>query len=687
MASPRRRSLLPLLLCAVRGGEEPGNLSRSPVTDRAFGGDPRCWARHAVAEVLSAHFPWLQETPWLLRDVCCGEGREGICWRGSYTFERCCAERRSAESHAKSCWSSPAVHRLCCGSAGNHALCGLGAAGAGREETLFRECCALPTPPEFAPATFPAGCHARMWREESFIYTVMKAKEVPALRVADLGWLAEHFYATGDALPSLLVLVEALVRRRGDALEMCAPAALLAHLLDLERSMYSTGLQVVRAKLKQLKLMWHQIASPGLTEEGNLSAPLPSAVTHGGEQTLLQAVRTGFRRLDAQVAEIDQAVRSRKRTGFEAQILLPVCWPGELSHFQVLLREVFHPGLLQKTGTLYLYDVCYALFPAGSSVYDLRNVEEVEIMGSEGHVSFSTSPPHLWPKDPLPEAVVEMARRFRRTVLVPFHEEVPMGMVSVVMRHLAVHYERLPDLLFCIHPDMYEHVQLDALDTVLRSVALQQYPPNVHFLPMGHRHTGPVDDSGRVGTEVRSYCAERKGTSDGRWSSFRGGSHLKRISKRAPTGAYCQWLELAWELLFEKPMRLPQDDFGGYDFGQSVVTREAVQQRPKAFWQRAWRALCSRSNFQLLPGTSFVSTAVEFVGTVGAFFPTDWSGYHKAMECVFEHMWTVLFNPKAKSWLWPTRLRDPSLPLAFKFNVMHNPSVLRQYRWTPHKPL
>merc|ERR1712150_203739 len=131
----------------------------------------------------------------------------------------------------------------------------------------------------------------------------------------------------------------------------------------------------------------------------------------------------------------------------------------------------------------------------------------------------------------------------------------------------------------------------------------------VSFLNLGQRHNGPVDMAGRVNSEVQSYCAKRHnqhgrtttGDIQASWSVFRGASTLMRISNRTPSGAYCQWLELAWELLFGTPLRLPEDDYGGYDYGQFVVTREAVQRRPQAFWARAWRALCSQNNYLLLP--------------------------------------------------------------------------------------
>ena len=84
-------------------------------------------------------------------------------------------------------------------------------------------------------------------------------------------------------------------------------------------------------------------------------------------------------------------------------------------------------------------------------------------------------------------------------------------------------------------------------------------------------------------------------------------------------------LERSWELLFERPISLPEDDYEDYDFGQFAVTREAMQRRPVGFWQRAWRALCSRGNYQHLPGTRYLSPIVDFADSKTM---SDWRGYH-----------------------------------------------------------
>ncbi|OLP97875.1 hypothetical protein AK812_SmicGene19723 [Symbiodinium microadriaticum] len=222
-------------------------------------------------------------------------------------------------------------------------------------------------------------------------------------------------------------------------------------------------------------------------------------------------------------------------------------------------------------------------------------------------------------------------------------EELPTGEVAPNLHHVSRHYDDLPDFMMILHPDGYEHVEIFALVSVLNSLAL---------IP-------------RFAQESALFFEENLGGKD---------SFLERYTTRDPTGPYCQWVELAWELLF---------DYGGYDFAQYIASRKAARSRPKSFWQNAWRSLCSASNYQLLLGTKFISWR-ELTSSEGA---RGDDSFHKGLTTAFEHLYHVIFNPGAKTWLWPTRLRDPSLPLGLKFAMGGNPTLLRHYRWTPHQPL
>jgi len=364
-------------------------------------------------------------------------------------------------------------------------------------------------------------------------------------------------------------------------------------------------------------------------------------------------------------------------------VVMAVCWPTDRRNLLNLLSHGFLSGGLQQGGILYLYDICYAFFPAGSQVYDLENRLEFEIHGPRSDEALALTLP--WP-------VLELARRFARAVLVPFHEEVACAEVTVNIHHIAQNYDHLADVILFVHTDFFEHIDGIAIGKVLASAARGLWPSNMTFLYLGHRHNGPVDPSGRVSSELTSYCEPRHAISASepiprRWSAYRGGSSLRRYTwHRQPAGNWCQWIELAWELMFGRPLRLPRDDYGGYDFGQFVATRQAARRRPKSFWASAWRALNRRSNYQLLLGTRYVSHKVEFYTSPKS--PENFFTFHRGLGSVFEHLWHVLFFPDAKSWLWPTRLRDPTVPLTFKFDLHErNSGIIRHYRWEQSEPL
>lgn len=272
--------------------------------------------------------------------------------------------------------------------------------------------------------------------------------------------------------------------------------------------------------------------------------------------------------------------------------------------------------------------------------------------------------------------------------MVPFFEEMATGEVAPNLHHVARHYDDLPDFMMILHPDAYEHIPILSFVALLNSLALRLFP-DVGFLHLGRRFNGPVDASGRVGSEIQSYCRMRapsKGSA-ARRSVFRGDSFLERYTMRTPSGRYCQWVEVAWELLFDRPPKLPEDDYGGYDFAQYIASRRAAESRPKAFWQNAWRSLCSASNYQLLLGTKFISWK-EITSTEGK---RRLYKFHKGLTTAFEHLYHVIFNPRAKTWRWPTRPRNPSLPLGLKLTKgglgVGNLGQLREYRWAPHQPL
>eukprot|EP00928_Gymnodinium_smaydae_P087845 TRINITY_DN72037_c0_g1_i1.p1 TRINITY_DN72037_c0_g1~~TRINITY_DN72037_c0_g1_i1.p1 ORF type:complete len:614 (+),score=31.26 TRINITY_DN72037_c0_g1_i1:30-1871(+) len=584
-----------------------------------------------------------------------------------------------ASTGVSECWTNAAVEEACCSR--QHDLCG------SVDQRTFISCCKR-SQARSADVKRPHDCWTNLASDSDLLKNI-SADEV-TLRPVDLSGFAQYFYSSGDALPALYMISSVLIRTGPPALDMCPSATVMAHLLELERSLHETPIPAMKARVRALRQVWYALL-PKLFH-GNMTHSHASALAED-----VRVIASGFARLEDQLSELGALARARRKAGFEVQVVLPVCWPREAWNLNFLKDRVFVDAGLANVGTLFIYDVCYGFFPPGGAAYDLRNELECEVTSSSktvcafGGVSGKDSSLLPWPT-----LILELAHRFNKVVVVPFHEEIPMGVVSVIMRHVSVHYNRLPDVLLFLHPDTFEHVHMDALRTVFSTLSLRQWPAKMPYLSLGHRHNGPVHSSGRVASEVLSYCrpkikrSAKLDLSREPWSVYSGAQHLVRVPGRYPGGFYCQWLELAWELLFDKPISLPEDDYGGYDFGQTAVTREAILRRPKHFWEQAWRALCTRSNYELLPGVKFVSYRVELNHNQVLLDSASksWTGYHKAMECVFEHLWHVIFNPEKKTWLLPTRLRDPSVPLSFKFGLAAlNPSMLKQYRWSAHDPL
>ncbi|CAE7432898.1 unnamed protein product [Symbiodinium sp. KB8] len=372
--------------------------------------------------------------------------------------------------------------------------------------------------------------------------------------------------------------------------------------------------ELTLSALASVKEFWRSLQGYfNLAPTSNSSLPELRAGASNWLNVTSSSIRESILRIDSQARELASLATRRKRHGFNVNLVMPVCGDHDMEHLDTMERSVLQETRpLNDVVDLYIYDVCFRF--CESAAYGLEN--DVE--------------------------------------------ELPTGEVAPNLHHVSRHYDDLPDFMMILHPDGYEHVEIFALVSVLNSLALRLYP-DVGFLHLGRRFNGIP----RFAQESALFFEENLGGKD---------SFLERYTTRDPTGPYCQWVELAWELLF---------DYGGYDFAQYIASRKAARSRPKSFWQNAWRSLCSASNYQLLLGTKFISWR-ELTSSEGA---RGDDSFHKGLTTAFEHLYHVIFNPGAKTWLWPTRLRDPSLPLGLKFAMGGNPTLLRHYRWTPHQPL
>lgn len=450
------------------------------------------------------------------------------------------------------------------------------------------------------PEPLLTGCHQRLYYEDSFLQLHGHCLGVPRLRPDQLGSLVAYYHRTGDALPGMLEIQAGLNNRKVNGLELCPPSMMLAQLLQIERDSIFTPPKLTLSALASLKDFWRSLEGyVKVAPAKNRSLPEPLAAARGSNwlNVTSSSIQESFLRIDSQARELASLATRRKRQGFTVNLVLPVCGDHDMTYLDTMERLVLQETRpLKGVIDLYIYDVCFRFFE--SAAYGMENDVEVELDLRTG----SEVPGSAFALRVLPESLLRVARHFRRTLLVPFFEELPTGEVAPNLHHVYRHYDDLPDFMMILHPDGYEHIEIFALVSVLNSLALRLYP-DVGFLHLGRRFNGPVDTSGRVGSEIQSYCRMRPPRDDSprarKRSVFRGDSFLERHTTRAPSGPYCQWVEHAWELLFDRPPQLPEDDYGGYDFAQYIASRKAAQSRPKAFWQNAWRSLCSKSNYQL----------------------------------------------------------------------------------------
>ncbi|CAE6966432.1 unnamed protein product [Symbiodinium sp. CCMP2456] len=578
-----------------------------------------------------------RRTSWLFRDVCCSLGRTSPCWYGQLTFQRCCTTKSSALPQGgfglpiwdvwdfrkeSACWPSPIITSTCCGLTLPQ-MCASDAWGK-NPWALMKSCCKKPgleVRTHLLPEPLLKGCHQRLYYEESFLQLQGYCLGVPRLRPDQLGGYVAYYHRTGDALPTMLEIQTGMSHRKVNGLELCPPSMMLANLLQIERDSIFTPPMHTLAALASVKEFWRSLQGYfKLAPASNGSLPELRAGAGNWLNVTSNSIRESFLRIDSQVRELASLANRRKKHGFNVNLVMPVCGDHDMEHLDTMERSVLQETRpLNDVIDLYIYDVCFRF--CESAAYGPENDVEVELDLRTG----SELPGSAFALRQLPESLLRL----------------PTGEVAPNLHHVFRHYDDLPDFMMILHPDGYEHIEIFALVSVLNSLALR-------ILRLGQGSALFSEDS-----------------------------FLERYTTRDPTGPYCQWVELAWELLFDRPPQLPEDDlwahydYGGYDFAQYIASRKAAQSRPKAFWQNAWRALCSASNYQLLLGTKFISwrelsSSEEARGA---------DSFHKGLTTAFEHLYHVIFNPGAKTWLWPTRLRDPSLPLGLKFAMAGNPTL------------
>ncbi|CAE8722544.1 unnamed protein product, partial [Polarella glacialis] len=180
---------------------------------------------------------------------------------------------------------------------------------------------------------------------EALVQMAGKAKNVPRLRPRDLGALAHYFYETGEALPQLHKLREGLMEHKLSSLELCAPASVLAQLLEAERTVHTISPALTRARLRKLRAFW-QVLWPRAGEDevaaargfnssrvgpgpGERMKTIRRLVWRDGSRDWFNvtrsAIATALVRVDAQVRQVASESMARARRGFEAHVIVPYC--------------------------------------------------------------------------------------------------------------------------------------------------------------------------------------------------------------------------------------------------------------------------------------------------------------------------------------------------------------------------
>ncbi|CAK0905265.1 unnamed protein product [Prorocentrum cordatum] len=182
----------------------------------------------------------------------------------------------------------------------------------------------------------------------------------------------------------------------------------------------------------------------------------------------------------------------------------------------------------------------------------------------------------------LPPRAQRAAARFRSVEVVAVDASPQAWEVARYFLHLAGRYDRLADFTFFLHPDVFEHVNVRMLKSLLGSL--------------------------RAGTLGRSGLGADSGSG---WFQYLSLSHhyVTRPARMANPAQECGGLpgfhDLQRRLLGDAPEPGAEPgDFGFYCCSQFMVHRDRVLLRPREWYQRASEAVlwehCTTSYMELL---------------------------------------------------------------------------------------
>lgn len=284
----------------------------------------------------------------------------------------------------------------------------------------------------------------------------------------------------------------------------------------------------------------------------------------------------------------------------------------------------------------------------------------------------------------LGDALRPLRRLFRDPQVVSLTEEVPNGETTPYLAHFATAASSgdLAEVTLLLHADFLEHVRHDTFERLVSSLMTGSWPlGEFDFMYLGWRHEGPVGAGGRVFGEAKYRCPLSAQSRRLAWPCFGGGSHPLARNERA-TEYNPVLLDTLWRVLYGLPFDPVADEFGGYDFGQLLVTRQAVLRRSPSYWRYVAGAVAAKHTFRLLPGTKFISKRVDL---------DPRSSFNKGLSVWMEHQWHLLLDPRffperpgagsdaggPRNLCAYTRLADRGLPLGLR--LPPDSVVLRHY--------
>lgn len=237
------------------------------------------------------------------------------------------------------------------------------------------------------------------------------------------------------------------------------------------------------------------------------------------------------------------------------------------------------------------------------------------------------------------------------------------------------------------------------------------------FLYLGWRLQGNVQKNGCVGPYLSAMCGAGGNSSTPaatrrlRRPCWKGGvGHA--LSRNGAGALNPDLLYTIWDVLFQEDFpNKKENDFGGYDFNQLLISGPRIRLRPRSWYEFVAFRLQAEETFRFLPGevsnlsmrkflhrwrrrrsrrwaastsretvlpprrgrvpggwsrsaTTFISHRVDLTGL--------WPSWNKGVCIWFEHLWHLIFAERGRNVFDGkilARYHDPTIPIAFRLQL------------------